>query len=143
MVGEIFSSFQWKIRRVLAYSLHDVALILGQERACSDLLSVLDEYTTKDVDDVKLGVLTHLTELLSVCLFSLSKMVSFFCRLSKPDLGSTLLPLAAGDRNCTQSLQTVVGSSAAHTQMCISISIFHSFSRCNVLACISLRFFLW
>ena len=58
MVGEIFSSFQWKIRRVLAYSLHDVALILGQERACSDLLSVLDEYTTKDVDDVKLGVLT-------------------------------------------------------------------------------------
>ena len=66
MIGN--SLIQWKIRRVLAYSLHELALILGQERACSDLLAVLDEYTTKDVDDVKLGVLSHLTELLSVCL---------------------------------------------------------------------------
>ena len=67
---ETLFSLQWKIRRVLAYSLHDIARILGQERTCSDLLSVLDEYTTKDVDDVKLGVLTHLVELLEVSSFT-------------------------------------------------------------------------
>ena len=95
MVGEIFSSFQWKIRRVLAYSLHDVALILGQERACSDLLSVLDEYTTKDVDDVKLGVLTHLTELLSVCLslFLSQKWSHFFVVCLSLIWGALYFPL--------------------------------------------------
>ena len=51
---------------MLAYSLHDIARILGQQRTCSDLLVVLDEYTTKDLDEVKLGVLTHLVEFLEV-----------------------------------------------------------------------------
>ena len=44
--------------------------------------------------------------------------------LSQLNLGSTLcFPCRTGDRNCTQSLQTVVGSSAAHTQMCIILSL--------------------
>ena len=47
----------------------------------------------------------------------------FCCCLSKTDLGGTsCFPLAAGDRNFTQSLQTVVGPSAAHTQPCIILS---------------------
>lgn len=73
---------------MLAYSLHELALILGQERACSDLLAVLDEYTTKDVDDVKLGVLTHLTELLSVC-SSILHLFSQCVMLSDSSCGGT------------------------------------------------------
>ncbi len=47
---------------MLAFSLHEIATILGQEKTVLDLLAVLDEYCTKDLDDVKYGVLTHLAD---------------------------------------------------------------------------------
>ena len=61
-----FSPTQWKIRRVLAHSIHEMARILGQEKAVSELLNVVDEYAMKDIDDVKLGILTHLAEFFEV-----------------------------------------------------------------------------
>ncbi len=60
------SPCQWKIRRVLAFSLHEIAVILGQDKTVADLLSVVDEYCTKDVDDVKFGVLNHLADFFEV-----------------------------------------------------------------------------
>uniref|UniRef100_A0A1X7T641 Uncharacterized protein n=1 Tax=Amphimedon queenslandica TaxID=400682 RepID=A0A1X7T641_AMPQE len=36
--------------------------MLGSNRTVSDLLSVVNEYATKDLDDVKTGVLAHLSE---------------------------------------------------------------------------------
>ena len=55
---------------MLAFSLHEIATILGQEKTVSDLLAVVDEYCTKDLDDVKYGVLNHLADFFeasSVC----------------------------------------------------------------------------
>ncbi len=57
---------QWKIRRVLAFSLHELARILGTEQTCSDILPIFEDYSTKDCDDVKIGTLTHLTEFFEV-----------------------------------------------------------------------------
>ena len=57
---------QWKVRRVLAYSLHELARILGPEHTCTDLFSVFQEYCTKDIDDVKIGAVSHLTEFFEV-----------------------------------------------------------------------------
>ena len=58
---------QWKIRRVLAYSLHELAHILGSQTTVTDLFPIFEEYCTKDVDDVKIGVLSHLAEFFEVC----------------------------------------------------------------------------
>ena len=57
---------QWKIRRVLAFSLHELARVLGTEQTCSDILPIFEDYSTKDCDDVKIGTLTHLTEFFEV-----------------------------------------------------------------------------
>ena len=57
---------QWKIRRVLAYSLHELAKVLGSETASDDLLPVFEEFCTKDIDDVKIGALSHLAEFFEV-----------------------------------------------------------------------------
>ena len=51
---------------MLAHSLHELARILGAGRTSSDLLPVFEEYCTKDVDDVKVGVLAHLAEFFEV-----------------------------------------------------------------------------
>jgi hypothetical protein len=62
---------QWKIRRVLAYSLHELAHILGPQTTIVDLFPTFQEYCTKDVDDVKIGTLSHLTEFFDVLPLSL------------------------------------------------------------------------
>ena len=51
---------------MVAYSLHELGRILGMEQTCSDLLPIFEEYCTKDVDDVKLGTLAHLTDFFEV-----------------------------------------------------------------------------
>ena len=68
---------QWKIRRVLAHSLHELARILGAGRTSSDLLPIFEEYCTKDVDDVKVGVLAHLAEFFEVRNTHIYKFASF------------------------------------------------------------------
>ena len=51
---------------MLAFSLHELARILGTHTTVTDLYSTFEEYCTKDVDDVKIGVLSHLTEFIEV-----------------------------------------------------------------------------
>ena len=65
---------QWKIRRVLAFSLHELALVLGSEVTCKDILPVFEEYCTKDIDDVKIGTLTHLADFFEVSLYLLKTL---------------------------------------------------------------------
>lgn len=60
------SCLQWKIRRVLAFSLHELARVLGSEVTYRDILPVFEEYCTKDIDDVKIGALTHLADFFEV-----------------------------------------------------------------------------
>ena len=47
---------------MLAFSLHELAKVVGEDKMCSDILPVFEEYCTKDIDDVKIGALSHLAE---------------------------------------------------------------------------------
>lgn len=53
------------MRRTLAFSIHEMALILGDEITHRDLVPVFDGFL-KDLDEVKIGVLKHLADFLRV-----------------------------------------------------------------------------
>ena len=57
--GTLASNIQWKVRRTLSCSLHDIAAILGPELSESALLPTFDLFI-KDLDEVKVGVIQHL-----------------------------------------------------------------------------------
>lgn len=54
---------QYKVRRTVASSLHELALILGPEIATSNLVPLFDGFI-KDLDEVRIGVLKHLAHFL-------------------------------------------------------------------------------
>lgn len=55
----------WKVRRTVASSMHQLAVILGPEITSKDLLPVFSRFI-KDVDEVRIGILQHLSEFLKV-----------------------------------------------------------------------------
>ncbi|XP_076247658.1 serine/threonine-protein phosphatase 4 regulatory subunit 1 isoform X2 [Calliopsis andreniformis] len=59
------SANQWKVRRTLASSIHEIATILGEELTVSDLLPIYDGFI-KDLDEVRIGVLKHLATFLKI-----------------------------------------------------------------------------
>ncbi|KAF5225759.1 hypothetical protein ECC02_001075 [Trypanosoma cruzi] len=61
----LLKDVKWKVRRSLAYSLHEIALILGQEITESDLV-VAFELLLRDLDEVRLGVVLHADVFLGV-----------------------------------------------------------------------------
>ena len=61
----IFCVIQWKVRRTLAFSLHELAIILGEAITISDLLPTFDDFI-KDLDEVRIGILKHLADFLRV-----------------------------------------------------------------------------
>lgn len=61
---------QWKVRRTLAFSIHELALILGDSLTAVDLLPIFNGFL-KDLDEVRIGVLKHLYDFLKVCTFLL------------------------------------------------------------------------
>ncbi|CAF4617396.1 unnamed protein product, partial [Rotaria sp. Silwood2] len=56
---------QWKVRRPLAYSLHALAEILTVEQVEEDLCPIFDSFF-RDVDEVKIGILSNLARFLKV-----------------------------------------------------------------------------
>uniref|UniRef100_A0A4W5K3Y6 Uncharacterized protein n=1 Tax=Hucho hucho TaxID=62062 RepID=A0A4W5K3Y6_9TELE len=56
---------QWKVRRTLAFSIHDLALILGDQLTAADLVPIFNGFL-KDLDEVRIGVLKHLYDFLKV-----------------------------------------------------------------------------
>lgn len=40
--------------------------MVGTEYMCADILPVFEEYCTKDIDDVKIGAMSHLAEFFEV-----------------------------------------------------------------------------
>jgi serine/threonine-protein phosphatase 4 regulatory subunit 1 len=62
---ELLKDIQWKVRRTLSYSLHEIALILGPKLTQDSLLPALDTFL-KDLDEVKVGVVQNLAKLLGV-----------------------------------------------------------------------------
>jgi len=55
--------FQWKVRRTLAFSIHELAVIVGTEITCRDLVPIFNGFL-KDLDEVRIGVLRHLADFL-------------------------------------------------------------------------------
>ena len=55
----------WKVRQTLAYSIHELAIILGTEITQIDLVPIFDSYI-KDVDEVRMGIVSNLTKFLKV-----------------------------------------------------------------------------
>lgn len=53
------------MRRTLAFSIHHLAIILGEELTCTDLVPVFDELL-KDLDEVRIGLLKHFVGFLQV-----------------------------------------------------------------------------
>ena len=53
------------MRRTLAYSIHELALIVGEDITGSDLLPVFDMFLN-DLDEVRIGVLKHLADFIKV-----------------------------------------------------------------------------
>merc|ERR1719495_2314085 len=59
------NDMQWKVRRTLANSIHELAVILGPEVASQDLVPIFNGFI-KDLDEVRIGVLKHLAAFLSL-----------------------------------------------------------------------------
>ncbi|KAH9504961.1 Serine/threonine-protein phosphatase 4 regulatory subunit 1 [Bulinus truncatus] len=53
---------QWKVRRTLAFSMHELAMIVGEDITHTDLVPVFDGFL-KDLDEVRIGVLKHLADI--------------------------------------------------------------------------------
>lgn len=51
LYNDFVFSLQWKIRRVLAYSIHEIARIIGPESTCIELLGIFEDFL-KDIDEV-------------------------------------------------------------------------------------------
>ncbi|OUS49330.1 armadillo-type protein [Ostreococcus tauri] len=63
--GLLASSLNWRVRRTLACSLHEVAKIIGRGNSEKDLLPILEKIL-EDTDEVKIGVIEHLSEVCNV-----------------------------------------------------------------------------
>merc|ERR1719219_1659446 len=59
------SDMQWKVRRTLASSIHELGVILGQEAVVSDLIPIFNGFL-KDLDEVRIGLLKHLSDFLQL-----------------------------------------------------------------------------
>ncbi|XP_010627078.1 serine/threonine-protein phosphatase 4 regulatory subunit 1-like isoform X1 [Fukomys damarensis] len=59
------SDVQWKVRRTLASSIHELAVILGDQLTAADLVPIFNGFL-KDLDEVRIGVLKHLYDFLKL-----------------------------------------------------------------------------
>ncbi|XP_023933184.1 serine/threonine-protein phosphatase 4 regulatory subunit 1-like, partial [Lingula anatina] len=65
LYDQLSQNIQWKVRRTLAFSIHELATIMGPEVTEKDLVPVFDGFL-KDLDEVRVGVLTHLADFLKL-----------------------------------------------------------------------------
>lgn len=70
---------QWKVRRTLAFSIHELAVILGDQLTAADLVPIFNGFL-KDLDEVRIGVLKHLYDFLKVRLHTDSSVRTLFAR---------------------------------------------------------------
>jgi len=61
----LVKDLQWKVRETLAHSLHEVAKLVGQSIAERTLLTIFEAFM-QDLEEVQLGVVTHLGDFLAV-----------------------------------------------------------------------------
>lgn len=66
------ADMQWKVRRTLASSIHELGVILGQESVVQDLIPIFNGFL-KDLDEVRIGLLKHLSDFLKLLPLDLRK----------------------------------------------------------------------
>lgn len=82
---DLSTDMQWKVRRTLAFSIHDLALILGQKICVDDLVLVFNQFL-KDLDEVRVGVLKHLFDFINILPKQKQKdYLPTFCEFQKTD----------------------------------------------------------
>lgn len=59
------ADMQWKVRRTLASSIHELGVILGQDAVVADLIPIFNGFL-KDLDEVRIGLLKHLSDFLKL-----------------------------------------------------------------------------
>ena len=59
------NDMQWKVRRTLASSIHELGVILGQELSTAHLVPIFNGFI-KDLDEVRIGILKHLADFLNL-----------------------------------------------------------------------------
>lgn len=64
-VEALAADLQYKVRRTVASSLHELAVILGPDIASKSLTPIFEGFI-KDLDEVRIGVLKHLAHFLKV-----------------------------------------------------------------------------
>ena len=149
LYGTLASDMQWKVRRTLASSIHEIGAILGQEVVTQDLVPVFDELI-KDLDEVRIGVLKHLGEFLRLLPEKdrrsyLPRLADFLkldneqnwrfrqelesvvCLFSPPDIAQSILPLAlalAADRVAAVRIPafTLVSFVVRHPPMVVGVN---------------------
>lgn len=101
----IYPILQWKVRRTLAFSIHELAVILGSELAHSDLVPIFNGFI-KDLDEVRIGVLTHLADFLKVKTLFWDIYACVWCRLKnrQPKEFKYVILCLKWRRSCSLSL---------------------------------------
>jgi serine/threonine-protein phosphatase 4 regulatory subunit 1 len=61
----LVKNVQWKVRKMLSHSLHEIARIVGKEIAEKSLIQAFDLFL-RDLDEVKVGIVQNLSEFLTV-----------------------------------------------------------------------------
>ena len=74
------TDMQWKVRRTLASSIHELGVILGQDAAGADLIPIFNGFL-KDLDEVRIGLLKHLADFLR--LLNAKDRVDYLPKLSE------------------------------------------------------------
>lgn len=59
------ADMQWKVRKTVACSVHELAEILGEELTAKDLVPIYTGFI-KDLDEVRIGALKHLADFVKV-----------------------------------------------------------------------------
>ncbi len=59
------TDMQWKVRRTLASSIHELGVILGRETSGRDLIPIFNGFL-KDLDEVRQGLLKHLADFMEL-----------------------------------------------------------------------------
>ena len=81
---------QWKVRRTLAFSIHELGMILGKEITMTDLVPIFNGFL-RDLDEVRVGVLKHLADFLKVRFMRvLQKPSNVSCRIHFLSVASRL-----------------------------------------------------
>ncbi len=93
---EVNISLQWKVRRTLAFSIHELAMIVGEDVTSRDLVPVFNGFL-KDLDEVRIGILKHLSDFLRVgvkivfCIFGCTHVCLYECGDKKKGFSNKFL----------------------------------------------------